>query len=175
MHEKVGAAAERLLPKDMNGKIKEQIQAAIQPPQSPPVPAKQNRPDPLGVPNLPHPGGGTSNPASKNPRPNHTGQSTPPNQKINSKTPKSSADLRSSLSSPRRLGSSVATSPNNSPQRGIPPQTDSKHPHPPPSSELHRVPQNTLALTAHVFVAVLKAPHQNAVVWHSSQSKAHHN
>ena len=132
MHEKVGAAAERLLPKDMNGKIKEQIQAAIQPPQSPPVPAKQNRPDPLEVPNSPHPGGGCSNPTPKNSRPNHTGQSTPPNQKINSKAPKSSADLRSFLSSPRRLGSSVSTSPNNSPQHGMPPHTDSKQPPPPP-------------------------------------------
>ena len=42
-HKEVGAAVEKLLPKDLNPKIREQIGAAVKPPGSPPLPADQSR------------------------------------------------------------------------------------------------------------------------------------
>jgi hypothetical protein len=43
VHGKLGAAVEKLLPKDLNPKIKEQIEAATKPPGSPPLPADERR------------------------------------------------------------------------------------------------------------------------------------
>lgn len=42
-HKEVGAAVEKLLPKDLNPKIREQIEAATKPPGSPPLPADQRK------------------------------------------------------------------------------------------------------------------------------------